>query len=84
MVSKIISNNTSLNLNQKTIVKEANHTHSNGSSIVSKGDKELARKVQSSFPDAKLNNYTTNNGYTPFGMYSIPGLLHEIVITPHK
>ncbi|PXV59422.1 JAB-like toxin 1 [Dysgonomonas alginatilytica] len=69
-----------------TNIREANHSHPNGSTIVSGGDANLAKTLQSRFPNAKMHNYTPNDGkYTFFDEYSEPGLLPVIeIVAPRK
>jgi len=65
----------------------ANHSHPNGSTVVSLGDWNVAVQLQSVFPNATMNNVTFPNKravYTPFSRYSTPGLLQEIIITPKR
>ena len=85
LVSNIISRNQTVGIggDAKTTILEANHSHPNGSAVVSYGDYKLAVKVQGAFPNAKMNSYSPmTRQYTPYGKHSIPGLLNEILITP--
>jgi hypothetical protein len=63
-------------------IREANHSHPNGSTVISQGDVNVARRLQSSFPNATMHNYTKKSGYTPFNRHSTPGLLPIITIRP--
>jgi len=66
-------------------ITEANHSHPNGSTLVSLGDWNVAIQLQSVFPNAKMNNVTFPNKrtvYTPFSRYSDPATLPEVIITP--
>jgi RHS repeat-associated protein len=66
-------------------VREANHNHPNNTTTVSQGDINVATKVQSRFPNATFNIFSPGNSqYTPYNMFSVPGLLKEIIITPSK
>ncbi len=66
-------------------VREANHDHPNNTTTVSQGDIRVATKVQSRFPNATFNIFTPGDSqYTPYNMFSVPGLLKEMIITPSK
>ena len=62
-------------------IREANHSHPNGSPTVSVGDINVADKLQSVFPNAQMNIFTPYNGaYIPFNRYSPTGVYPEIEI----
>ena len=84
VISKIISLNADYSIagQPEVNIREANHSHPNGSKVVSDGDVNLARKLQSKFPNAKMHNYTKEAGYTPFNRYSEPGLLPNPIVRP--
>jgi RHS repeat-associated protein len=63
----------------------ANHSHPNGSTVVSLGDWNVATQLQSVFPNATMNNVTFQNKraiYTKFSRDSEPGLLPGVIIRP--
>jgi len=66
-------------------ITEANHSHPNGSTVVSLGDWNVAIQLQSVFPNATMNNVTFQNKraiYTKFSRDSEPGLLPGVIIRP--
>jgi hypothetical protein len=64
-------------------IREANHSHPNNSITVSQGDVNVATKIQSRFSNATFNIFTPSNSkYTPYNMFSTPGLLQEVIIKP--
>ena len=63
------------------------HSHTNGSTVVSHGDVGIAKKIQDRFPNAKLYiyaplKYNLKNPYTQFSRDSKAGKLPEFVVTP--
>ena len=87
IISQISSSNqfNSITGSPKVNITEANHSHTNGSIVVSPGDVKVAETLQSDFPNAKMHNVTFSNRqpiYTEFNRYSMPGLLPAIKITP--
>ena len=85
LISNIISNNqvASIVNSTQTTILEANHSHPNGSTVVSYGDHRLATKIQNRFPNAMMHIYSPHTRqYTPFSRHSIPGMLHEIIVKP--
>lgn len=68
-------------------IRESNHNHPSGYDIASNNDIEYAKKLQSKFPNAKLNIFTTNpmlyvnyNKNTQPPGYVIP----PILVTPNN
>lgn len=62
-------------------ITEADHSYPDDSRIVSQGDVNLAKTLQSRFPNAMMHNYTIQSRvYTEFDMYSMPGLLPPVEI----
>jgi RHS repeat-associated protein len=65
-------------------IREATHNHPSDNNDVSDGDISAAKKIQGSFPMAKLYNYTRTYGYTPYDKNTQPTYkgqqLKEIII----